>query len=430
MEGLLVDETPADLRRGIDLLGMPAFVIDVAPDGGFRLAAINARHEELTGMNHEQVAGRRLEEVLDAETARQVSGNYQRCIRERCAIEYQEALDFPAGRSYWRTTLMPFLDSAGQVYRILGTAYEVSDQVHLEFESRFQSTLLRAWLEESPDGILVVDSEHRMHLWNQPFLELWKIPEHIMERGEGDAALEAVREQLAEPDVFVEEVLSLYSRPDEQEQGTRIALRDGRLLERYSRGLRDQKGGYWGRIWFYRDITERERMIEELTRLSRTDVLTDTANRRAFMEELEKEYDRARRHGHPMSVVMIDLDHFKAINDRHGHAAGDAALRTFAAVVRPLLRSTDVFARTGGEEFALLLPETGLAEACSLAERLRDAVAEATVENGESIFGITASFGVAELSSVDATAYSILNRADRALYEAKRSGRNRIEASA
>lgn len=430
MKGLRESRDSTELRKIVDYLGIVAFVIDVEGNENFRIAAINERNEQLSGMRLHDVAGRLVDEVLTPEMARRVKDKYRDCVQQRTVIEYRESLDLPAGTAYWQTTLVPYLDDAGNVYRLLGTSIDITSTIQLEHESGYQSTLLNAYLDESTDGILVVDANNHMKTWNQRFLEIWDIPEAIMEAGDGAGALDVVRSQLKQPDDFIERVMNLYDHLDQEEQGYRFEMLDGRVFERYSRGLRDPQETYWGRIWFYRDITEYERMTEELQRLARTDVLTDTSNRRAFMEVLTEEYLRAQRYEHPLTVMMIDLDQFKSINDRYGHDGGDSALRAFADVVRPLLRETDHFARMGGEEFAIVLPETDINEGCRIAERLRLAVANATMKSSRGSFEITISVGVTEMLAKDSNAEVTLNRADRALYMAKDGGRNRIQSLA
>jgi diguanylate cyclase (GGDEF)-like protein/PAS domain S-box-containing protein len=429
LKGLLESRDSTELRRIIDQLGMAAFVIDVDDDGSFRLAAINERHEQLTGMRHAESAGRRIDEILPSESASRVCESYLRCARQRAPIDYQESLELPVGTTYWQTTLVPYMNAAGKVFRLLGTALEISPAIYLELQTRYQDTLLSAYLEESPDGILVVDADYHIKTWNRRFVEIWSIPDGVMTAGDGAGALESVRGQLKDPDQFIGRVLDLYDHLDEEERGYRVEMRDGRVFERHSRGLRDPRGTYWGRIWFYRDVTAREQMTAQLEQFAWTDMLTHTANRRAFMEALSAEFSRARRYKHPLTVLMIDLDRFKSVNDQYGHEGGDAALKAFAHAVRPLLRDTDRFARMGGEEFAVLLPETDLDEGRQLAERLRGEIAGMTVISRCGSFGITVSIGVAELRPEDVDAEEPLNRADRALYAAKRGGRNRVSVT-
>ncbi|MCC5811780.1 MAG: diguanylate cyclase [Ectothiorhodospiraceae bacterium] len=426
MKEISVNQDPAELRQMLDYLGVAAFVIDVVSANEFRLAAINARHEQFSGMKHNEVAGRSVDELLSPEMAANVKARYRRCVEGKAVTDYQETLDLPAGKTFWQTSLVPFLDETGKVTRLLGTANEISDQVHLELEARYQSTVMSAYLDESSDGILVVDANNKIKTWNRRFLEMWDIPEAVMGARDGDAALQAVVEQLEDPDSFVQRVKELYTFLGEEEHGVRITMKDGRVLERYSRGLHGPEGDYWGRIWFYRDVTELQRMTEKLVHMSQTDPLTGIVNRRVLMGQLKEEYGRARRYGHPLSVLMLDLDHFKQINDRHGHATGDMLLREFVRIVTPEIRASDCFARMGGEEFAILLPESSLGSARRLAERLCQVVATRTFDSPQGAFGVTVSIGVATLRDDDESPEHLINRADRCLYAAKSDGRNRV----
>src|SRR5690606_13536511 len=149
-----------------------------------------------------------------------------------------------------------------------------------------------------------------------------------------------------------------------------IALKDGRTIERHSVGLRGNDGRYLGRVWFFLDITERKRAERELRELALHDSLTGLPNRGHFAALAAAEMRRAQRYGRPLSVLMLDLDGFKGINDRYGHAGGDTVLKTVARRWTEALRKADLLARIGGEEFAVLLPETELEAARAVAERL------------------------------------------------------------
>lgn len=166
----------------------------------------------------------------------------------------------------------------------------------------------------------------------------------------------------------------------------------------------------------------------QLLEYASRDYLTDCFNRRHFFTVAEAELDRAGRHDSPLSVALMDLDHFKSVNDRHGHACGDSVLKQVVAVVQQGLRSSDVLARVGGEEFCLLLPETELEEARMLAERLRRIIAATRFRHGDLELGMSASFGIAEREQDDRQIDTMLERADRCLYEAKRGGRNQVIA--
>ncbi len=152
-------------------------------------------------------------------------------------------------------------------------------------------------------------------------------------------------------------------------------------------------------------------------------------NRRSFDEALTQEIARSRRHRDALGLVMLDIDHFKKINDAHGHPGGDEVLRSFARTVAGTLREGDVLYRYGGEEFVALLSHADLAGAVNAAERIVRAVSESPIQVGPTAINITTSAGVAALASCDADGSSLVARADGALYEAKRSGRNRVQAS-
>ena len=168
-------------------------------------------------------------------------------------------------------------------------------------------------------------------------------------------------------------------------------------------------------------------LIRRLENLSSTDQLTGLYNRRFVMERLEEEYARFQRSGQSYAVIMMDLDHFKKVNDNHGHAAGDQVLREVAQRLRQSVRSTDTLARMGGEEFLLLLPMNDIDGALIHAGRIRKRIAADPVRFGTLEISITMSLGVAEVFSSDRAPDAVVNRADAALYRAKDNGRNRVE---
>jgi diguanylate cyclase len=165
----------------------------------------------------------------------------------------------------------------------------------------------------------------------------------------------------------------------------------------------------------------------QVERLAQTDELTGLNNRRAFRAQVEEFLARTRRYQEPLSLVMLDVDHFKRINDTHSHAAGDAALRAVADVLKKSVRAIDVPGRWGGEEFALALPQTGLEEALKLAERVRLTLEAERVKTSSVVLALTASFGVASADS-SSTVESLVAGADAAMYRAKEQGRNRVVA--
>jgi diguanylate cyclase (GGDEF)-like protein len=177
-------------------------------------------------------------------------------------------------------------------------------------------------------------------------------------------------------------------------------------------------------------VSQRNRLESELETQARTDSLTGLFNRRYFMELAENGLARTIRYGGPLSVLMLDIDHFKKINDSYGHKVGDVVLIEMAGIFAKTLRETDIVGRLGGEEFAVFMPETTEEKAIAVAERLRSSIAELPVglEDG-SIFHFTASIGVSSLVTKDLNIDNLICYADQALYEAKRNGRNKVVMS-
>lgn len=165
---------------------------------------------------------------------------------------------------------------------------------------------------------------------------------------------------------------------------------------------------------------------DEIYRLTTMDGLTQIYNRRYFDEQLDREVSRSRRYERTLSLVMLDLDHFKEVNDTFGHLAGDSVLKQLASTVRTRIRREDVFARYGGEEFALLLPEISLGGARQLAEKVRKLVERQRFEFDKQVIPVTLSLGVATLEPQHREATELVRAADERLFEAKTEGRNRV----
>jgi diguanylate cyclase len=186
----------------------------------------------------------------------------------------------------------------------------------------------------------------------------------------------------------------------------------------------------WSNQRLLAEIARRQELEEELVWLADHDALTDVWNRRAFYDRADRAMEFVRRNGKPMSVLIIDADHFKSINDDHGHHVGDEAIRTLARLCKSNLRATDLLGRVGGEEFAVLMPDTPLQVAEEVASRLREQVARATIERPDGWLSMTVSIGAVQCRPAEESVRSALQRADAAMYEAKAAGRNRVVALA
>lgn len=176
-----------------------------------------------------------------------------------------------------------------------------------------------------------------------------------------------------------------------------------------------------------RDVTRSGSDSLKLKEMLTTDSLTGACNRAYFFESAEKQRLKCNLQGQPLALIALDIDYFKQVNDRYGHAVGDAALKAVANACKVLLRDGDIFARIGGEEFVVLLPSTDVAAAIRLAERLRTAISAIPLRVKDISLTITASFGCSVLKDSSTTITDLLTAADALLYVAKRGGRNRVE---
>jgi two-component system cell cycle response regulator len=182
-------------------------------------------------------------------------------------------------------------------------------------------------------------------------------------------------------------------------------------------------------VMFRYSVTDADQqaMFEHLYDASVTDALTSAYNREYFDTRLASELAYARRHNAPLSLIILDVDHFKKINDNYGHRVGDQTLVSLVKVARPALRTEDVFCRYGGEEFAIILRTTDVEQAACVAERIRSIIAELRIDAADGSFGITVSLGCASLLCCESiTSESLISVADRRLYVAKHSGRNQV----
>jgi len=211
---------------------------------------------------------------------------------------------------------------------------------------------------------------------------------------------------------------------DEEQANAEISI-DDRYLDIRISPLRDKRNRLVGKLVVWRDITDLKNIQLKFEKLAMTDELTLAYNRRHFMGLAEAQINKSRRYGQPLSLALMDLDHFKNINDNYGHSIGDKVLAGFASRLREKIRDFDVFARLGGEEFALIMPETDIEKAYQVTERLRQSIAGSPLDLGDGhLLSITFSLGLTDFKGGQDTLGSMLRRADHALYAAKNAGRN------
>ena len=295
-----------------------------------------------------------------------------------------------------------------------------------ESEAKF-----RGMVSQSLVGIVIME-DGKFSYSNAKFDEIFGYSaDEVRWLGPLDVAIESDRPLVAEN--IRKRLSSEVDRVDYVFRGLR---KNGDVvdIECHSSGM--DSGGKVLLISLVMDITERARAEREVRALqdrlreeSTHDALTGLYNRRYLEEALGRELILAEREAHPVSVIMGDLDHFKAVNDRHGHLAGDEVLRVFGDLMKRHVRGSDIYCRYGGEEFLLVLPRMAEESAVERAEQLRSAMAAAPVSYGATPIAVTASFGVATFPRDGRTSDELIAAADSAMYAAKAAGRNRVNVS-
>jgi diguanylate cyclase (GGDEF)-like protein/PAS domain S-box-containing protein/putative nucleotidyltransferase with HDIG domain len=308
--------------------------------------------------------------------------------------------------------------------------------------SRVVPQRVRAALDTLAEGLLVLDNKDRIVLANRAFANTVGRPADELQ-GNRASSLQWLQDK-AETEFYPWEQAS---RDKAQLMGAQLKLQldeaDERTFLVNSSPILSDKGENRGVLATFEDVTvmeanrvalvemlekledsrsEIQRQNKELQILATRDPLTSCLNRRAFFEEFEKHWSGAKRYGQPLSCVMLDIDYFKSVNDKHGHVMGDLVLKKVAASLKKTARRPDVVSRYGGEEFCVLLPHVDLQDAAIAAERFRKAIEDLEFPD----LSITASFGVSAISTGASTQQEMLNQADTCLYRAKNNGRNRV----
>ena len=268
-------------------------------------------------------------------------------------------------------------------------------------------------VENMSDGVLVLDAQNRI-------VDINPAAQNLLGNAHQSPVGEPVEKVFAPWSTFATQFYAV------SQAQTEIAIGDPpeRYLDLRISPLSDPRGHFVGRLIVWREITELKRAQAELEKFATTDMLTQIFNRRHFLELAEVELKRAKRLHLPLTLLLIDIDNFKQINDTFGHAAGDQILTAFATLFREHIREIDLFARFGGEEFVAFVTNTGHVQAFQVAERLRIEVAQTKFEFGTHQISITCSFGVAPFANDQDTLEMLLHKADQALYAAKKAGRN------
>ena len=406
------------------LSALPNPTAYAASDGRFSL--INKAFAQLLGRSHEAMLGRPPEEIFEDSLLHTWTAMDRKLLAEGRSLS-QECRQLPVDgeESVWILNKAQVTNSGGKPLGIVTTLQDISELKRLQDQLQRDEQRFRFLVDESPVPLVITRlRDSGLMFSNRASDELFRAS-HVEYYGRPMRSLWA---DPAQRDAIVARVLREGTVSGQEVKFRRF---DGSLLWLLLSITHTHYQDEEALIFAFKDITPTKQRELSLRELAYTDSLTGVSNRRHFLAQASAAFHEARRLSHDLSLLAIDLDHFKQLNDVYGHPAGDRALRSFSMLCKSHLRSTDLFGRLGGDEFALVLPHCSGQRAYDFAQRLRLAIQEsAGMDDAPLRQQLTVSVGIADAADPETSDRGIddlLARADKALYQAKQRGRNRVE---
>jgi len=419
---------PEDTAQIFEVVGVGVVVFDVDETSSLRLVSTNEVYRTMYGMDHDADVGCSIDGFHPDYIQKHYQQQFQACCDIKGPVDDELLLEL-SGQSYWyRIRMVPVFGEDGcMITRILTTSVDITQQKIFEEELGIVSSRLEAIVDSTHDAIVSIDENHAIKTFNQAAEKLFGYDrEHLVGQ-----SMEMLIPQGARPQHAGHINSFSKSAVKSREMETRaevVGLRsDG---SNFPAEVSIAKIDVHGKNEFtaiVRDISIQMRLLDELTLRATSDPLTNISNRRHLVEVAEMEIERCDRYDHPMSLLLLDLDDFKSINDTYGHTVGDDVLRELGKLLKQRSRQLDVPARWGGEEFCLLIPEVKLEDAHSLCVRLLEDIRG--IHNNIPALGqrvVTASIGLAAYYKGDCDVNKLVHLADEAMYEAKHSGKNKV----
>ncbi|WP_232771179.1 sensor domain-containing diguanylate cyclase [Colwellia sp. 75C3] len=362
---------------------------------------------------------------FDLALSKQLQINDRLVMDQALRVESEESNFIKAKNEMhiFKVVKKPLYNCDGIVDGMCGISTDITAEKKLQEQVNEQSYLLDTMLNNIDAHIYVKDSERTFLYINSRVAELFgDKAENIIGKKDTEVLPEEVAEHFYQSDkqVFETNKKQVIEETTENDEGGTCHY----ISTKVPFNRPDKLPALIG---FSTDVTELFKLKEEFKKLANTDPLTNLYNRRFFTEQSGKEYQRAKRYSLSMTLISIDIDHFKSINDQYGHPAGDQVLIEVAKQLQENLRQTDILARIGGEEFSILLPETSPQSAMAFAERIREEQSKLTIiGDWQGEITLSVSIGVSSFLATDEAFDDLFSRADKALYQAKNSGRNKV----
>lgn len=417
----------SELHSSLEAIGTSVAVFERTLDGSFVLVSANSIFGDLLSMEIPAAVGKALTEIWPRYAVQVLKPSFLRCVSDQAPTELELALDSAGVTAWWRVLLSPVFGGQRGVTRLIMTAIDITSKKELERALESSRIRFQALVDSAYDGIVSINDAQEIKLMNPAARDMFGIsPEDPVEGTLLEALLPQRYRKRHEQYLGSFKASPVASRPMHSRAAVVGLHRSGHEFPIEVTIAKIRVGEATEMTAVLRDISERARLIEELKVAATTDPLTGCANRRRLGEMLAHELQRCRRFNHRFSLLMVDIDHFKRINDGHGHPAGDGVLTGLADRLKKCVRDVDLVGRWGGEEFLVLLPETDQVAASECAERIRATIADSPFEHDGLKLEVTVSIGVTTSNCTMKGTDNPVERVDRALYAAKEAGRNRV----
>ncbi|NVK18648.1 MAG: PAS domain-containing protein [Methylocystaceae bacterium] len=383
---------------------------------------------QVIGIDQVNIIGKDDYDLFELETAigfratdQEVFESKQKIDRMEMSVDQKTKEKF-----YYWSVKVPLMNANGEIHSLLGISTDVTEQKRLEKALRRNEAQLTTILDNLKAHVYIKDINYCYTYVNADMCSyLGKTKEEIEGKSDSEIFGKKIAKRFHQSD---QQVFTYRENCSSIEKSRHYQTGKKRYFWSVKVPLINDLGNTYALLGISTDVTEQKRLEKELRELASTDVLTGVNNRRHFIELFERDLKQAKRYKTSLALIMLDIDHFKNINDSFGHSVGDDAIKTMTRLCQESLRDTDVIGRIGGEEFAILLPQTDITGAWQIAQRIRQATENSCFDTttGQNICNFTASFGVTELKPDDTSPDDLLKRADIALYDAKSQGRNRV----
>ncbi|MFT6902149.1 MAG: diguanylate cyclase (GGDEF)-like protein/PAS domain S-box-containing protein [Colwellia sp.] len=410
-----------EMTSVLDNIGSYVYCKDLAG----KYTYVNADVATLFQTSVQDIIGKDDSHFFDLNVLDELLKNDRKVIFNKVSLVFEERnLIKSTGKVHtYKTIKNPIFNEIGEIIGLSGISTDITMQKLLEEDNQDQKHLFDVILNNIDAYIYMKDAKRRYRYVNRRLAELIGLPaEEIIGKLDTDVVSPSYADHFWQTDklafernekVVINETLKLPDKKTQHYLSTKVPFQ--------------LRGDMRTMIAFSTNVTELYQLKEKFEQLANTDVLTSIYNRRYFFDNANREFNRAKRHQQALAVISLDVDHFKAVNDRYGHPVGDQVLIKIAQLITPTIRAEDIFARIGGEEFSILLPNISLSQSLQAAERLRDLLDKKPILINKNIMlSIKISLGVSVLKASDNCFQDLYARSDSALYQAKSRGRNHV----